>query len=252
MWRVLTALAGIGAALAGATAWADPPSAPPVPPAKPAPAAQPAPPSPALAFYPPAAMAAGMEGSAIISCARDAHLSLTGCALVSEIPVGQGFGAAALAMAAKSPPNPKVNYPAAAQAQAVKIQVRFALHPQPAVSPDLTEMAHTVIQPFIVSRPTQDQIKAAYPVRALDDQISGGAVIDCVVTREGRLATCEVAAERPSGYGFGAAALDVAKDFVLKPRVIDGEPVGDAQVRVPVAFSLQDPTAPLTIDTPKP
>jgi TonB family protein len=106
-----------------------------------------------------------------------------------------------------------------------------------------------VVQPSIVTRPTLDQLKAAYPVRALDDQISGGAVLDCLVSKQGALTRCAVVGERPDGYGFGAAALDVAKDYVLKPRVIDGDPVGDAEVRVPVAFTLQDPTAPLTIPT---
>jgi TonB family protein len=225
--------------------------------ADPAPQSQPAqtqpaqpPPSPTLGFYPPAAKAAGVEGEAIISCGRDVHLALVGCTLVSEIPVGQGFGAAALAMAAKSPANPKVTFPDAAKSPPAKYQVRFSLHP-PSVTPDLTAMAHTVVQPSIVTRPSHDQIKAAYPVRALDDQVAGGAVLDCLVTKAGALTGCQVAAERPTDYGFGAAALDVSKDFVLKPRVIDGEPVDGAEVRVGVAFTLQDPSAPLTIDTPQ-
>jgi hypothetical protein len=245
-------LACVGAM--AASAFADPPAKPAAtaaPAAPPTPPAQPPPPSPLLAYYPPAARAAGMEGEAIISCARDVHLALANCTLVSEIPAGQGFGAAALALAAKSPQNPKVTYPPAAQAPPAKIEVRFGLHP-PGVTPDLTQMAHTVVQPSIVTRPSADQIKAAYPVRALDDQVAGGAMLDCLVTAMGGLTGCQVAAERPSGYGFGAAALDVTKDFVMKPRVIDGEPVNGAEVRLAVTFGAQDSTAPLTIDTPPP
>ncbi|MBV9995458.1 MAG: hypothetical protein JO127_09610 [Caulobacteraceae bacterium] len=78
-------------------------------------AADPAQPSPAatsadiLAYYPPAAKAAGIPGSAILDCARTEHGGLTGCTLVSEDPKGHGFGDAALAMSAKAVESPQVD-----------------------------------------------------------------------------------------------------------------------------------------------
>src|SRR5947209_581694 len=111
----LAALGLAGVLVAGA-ALADPPV--PSPPSAHPPSAEP--PSAAalaaqqqaavLAFYPPAARAAGIEGQATIRCTRNAHMAMQACTLVSETPAGQGFGAAALAMAARSPDNPKLDF----------------------------------------------------------------------------------------------------------------------------------------------
>ena len=213
--------------------------------AAPAPAAQP---DPAMAFYPAAARAAGVEGQAIIRCSRDEHLALVNCSLVSEAPTGQGFGAAALAMAAQSKDNPKVDLPELKTEASADTVVRFSLHP-PGVTPDITLMAHAMISPKILTKPTPAQIQAAYPVRALSDQVEGGAIMDCSVTDKGELQACRVAREVPSGYGFGQAAVDLAADFKLSPAQIDGEVVGGAAVRITVPFRSEDPTAPLSLDT---
>lgn len=238
-------------ALAGAFAWA-PALADPPPPASPAPMAAPnAAAAAVLAFYPPAAKAAGVEGQAVISCGHNAHLALKGCTVVSETPPGQGFGQAALAMAAQSPDNPKLNFADEAAKPPEQLTVAFYLHP-PSIAPDITRMGHTLSNPTIVTKPTVAQIQAAYPERALSNQVEGGAIIDCIVMQDGKLARCEVAGEFPSGFGFGQAALDLAVDFVMKPRMLDGDPVSGAPARLGVRFSTNDPTAPLSLDTKKP
>jgi len=227
---------------------ADPPAAHAAPPAHaaaPAPAAQP---DPVLAFYPAAARAAGVEGQATIRCSRDEHLALVGCSLVSETPTGQGFGAAALAMAAQSPDNPKVDLPELKTEASADTLLRFSLHP-PGITPDITLMAHTMSPPKILTKPTPAQIQAAYPVRALSDQVEGGAVMVCAVTDKGELQACRLDREEPSGYGFGQAALDLAVDFKLTPAQIDGEVVSGAAVHINVPFRSEDPTAPLSLDT---
>lgn len=247
-------LAGLGfAGVLAATAWAAPTlAAPAAPQAGPPQAAQP--PSAAdavLAFYPPAAKAAGVEGSAVIRCGHDEHLAVKDCVLVSETPAGQGFGAAALAMAARAPDNPKLDFPDEPAKPPQEVEIRFSLRP-PAISPDVTRMAHTIGQPAIVTKPTTAQIQAAYPVRALDNQIEGDAFMDCVVMVDGKLTGCRIAGESPTGFGFGQAALDLAADYQLKPRYLDGEPNGGAQVRLGVRFSTADPTAPLTLGVKPP
>ena len=254
-WVAVLSLAGVLAAASLAHAQTDAPPAAPLPASAPPPAA-PSPghvnlTDPVLAFYPAAARAAGVEGQAVIHCKRDEHLALTACTLVSEDPAGQGFGAAALAMAAKSPPNPRLLLKDAAAEPAADTTIRFTLRP-PFVTPDVTRMAHIVKSASIVSKPTNAQVQAAYPPRALDNQIQGGAVIECVVTPSGKLAECHVYDEQPTGYGFGQAALDLAGDFVLKPRLIDGEAVGGSPVRIGVAFSSNDPAAPLSLPAAAP
>jgi hypothetical protein len=251
-WVAVLGLAGVLAAASLASAQTD--ASPAAPQA--APPAAPAPghvnlTDPVLAFYPAAARAAGVEGQAVIHCKRDEHLALTGCALVSEDPAGQGFGAAALAMAAKSAPNPRLLLKDAAAEPAADTTIKFTLRP-PFITPDVTRMAHIVKSASIVSKPTNAQVQAAYPPRALDNQIQGGAVIECVVMTTGKLAECHVYDEQPTGYGFGQAALDLAGDFVLKPRLIDGEAVGGAPVRIGVAFSSNDPAAPLSLPAAPP
>lgn len=248
MIRVLAVAAGLAVsplAVAAAPSVAAPPT-PPSPAT--APASATAQPSAALAYYPAAARAAGLEGEAKLHCDRDARLGLRSCQLVSETPAGQGFGAAALALAALSPDNPKVDLPDAASHPPLDVTLRFSLHP-PAITPDLTQMGHLVTQPSLLAKPTRAQIEAAYPVRAFSDGVDGAAVIDCLVTAKGALASCRLVDERPTGYGFGAAALDLAADYTLKPRLLDGEAIAGAEVQVPVRFQAQDPSAPLELKT---
>jgi TonB family protein len=201
-----------------------------------------------LVFYPIAARAAGVDGEATLRCARTLHLALTGCTIVSETPAGQGFGAAAMNMAAQSKDNPKLTLTDPQALAPQELTVHFQLRP-PRITPDITAMAHIVTAPEIVTKPTKAQIQAAYPVRALDDQVEGGAVIDCIVNEAGSLEGCRVGAENPPGYGFGQAAVDLAGDFVMKPGRFDGDPVGGRPVRISVAFTTPDPTAPLSLGT---
>ncbi|HEY1752207.1 MAG TPA: hypothetical protein VGG29_13175 [Caulobacteraceae bacterium] len=207
---------------------------------------QPQPDNTFLVFYPTAARAAGVEGEATLRCGRTEHLALVGCVLVSETPDGQGFGAAALNMAAQSKENPKLAVTDPKVLAPQPLTVRFTLRP-PRISPDITAMSHAVAEPQIVTQPTKAQIQAAYPVRALSDQVQGGAVIDCLVSVGGGLEACRVGAESPAGYGFGQAAVDLAGDFKMKPGELDGDPVGGRPVRISVGFTTADPTAPLTL-----
>ena len=261
MRNSLAALGFVGM-LAAAPAFAAPTAAAPQPapaapsapaPAKPAPAAQPAPNAAeaALVFYPTAARAAGIEGSATIRCGHNEHLAVKGCVLVSESPAGQGFGAAALAMAAQAPDNPKLNFPDEPAKPPAEVTIRFTLRP-PAISPDITRMAHTVSQPGVVTKPTAAQIQAAYPERALDNQIEGAAAMDCTVMADGKLTGCRIAGEAPAGFGFGQATLDLAGDFMMRPRAVDGEAVSGATVRVGINFTTTDPSAPLTLGVKPP
>jgi TonB family protein len=234
---------GLFGAVAGSlVARAAPPST------APAQAAAPEAPDPVMAFYPAGAKAAGVEGQAIIRCRRDEHLKMVGCSLVSETPSGQGFGAAALAMAAQSQPNLKLNLPDEKAAPPAETAIRFTLHP-PTISPDITQVTHMLSQPSVINQPTRAQIMAAYPVRALSDGLEGRAAMVCEVTEKGGLSGCRVAAESPSGYGFGQAAIDLAGDYLVSPAKLDGEPIPNRPVQVRVAFTIADPDAPLTLDT---
>ena len=150
-------------------------------------------------------------------------------------------------MAAQSPDNPKLDYADEAAKPAQDLTIRCTQHPPVDRHPDISRMAHIRVDPKIVAQPTPAQIMAAYPERALSDQIEGVAAIECAVSPEGKLARCQLSTEQPGGYGFGQAALELAADWLLKPRLIDGDPVGTAKVRVGVHFVPGDPTAPLSL-----
>jgi TonB family protein len=191
---------------------------------------------PVLAYYPKPALAAGADGEATLNCARNAHLALRDCTLSSESPPGQGFGAAALAMAAKSPDNPKLNIDEPTLTAAKPITVRFSAHP-PAIDPDLTQMAHVMKAPQVASRPSAEVLHLYYPERAYRAGIAGGAQIHCQVTRGGRLTGCATVREAPQGQDFGAAARLVAqREYRMTPMLYDGEPSDGGETDLAIEF----------------
>ena len=208
-------------------------------PARADPPARTAAPDPPLADYPKGALAAGVEGEATLRCARNAHLALTNCVLVSESPPGQGFGDAALAMAARSPDNPKLNVTEPALTAAAPVTVRFRLHP-PSIDPDLADMAHVLKAPKIAYLPSNEVMARYWPDRDLRAGISGTGRIHCRVTRQGRLTDCTVLEETPQGHDFGAAASLVAeREYRLTPQLYDGQPSDDGEANLSIEFAAR-------------
>ena len=193
----------------------------------------------ALAFYPAPARAAHVSGEATLRCARNAHLALEDCALVSESPGGQGFGAAALAMAARSPDNPDLNVADAALLAPSPITVRFAWS-LPSIDPDLTEMAHVVKRPQVVQQPTPARVMLYYPIKAMDARIGGSVTVHCRVRSDGKLADCTVVKESPTGQNFGAAASLVAeREYRMTPMLYDGKPTDVGEADLTIGFGVK-------------
>ena len=90
-------------------------------------------------------------------------------------------------------------------------------------------------------RPTGEDLRRVYPPAARRHGIEGKAWIECKVTKEGDLADCQVLAETPPGVGFGAAALQMAGAFNMRPPTKDGRPVEGGVVRIPLMFRLPRP-----------
>jgi len=81
-----------------------------------------------------------------------------------------------------------------------------------------------------------DEMARVYPIRARDLNMSGRAVIHCVLTEVGGVDGCKVVSEEPQGFGFGDAAVQLSKSFRMKAKTENGKPVAGAGITIPVAF----------------
>ncbi len=197
-----------------------------------------------LAYYPKAALAAGIEGQAEITCLHDLHRALKHCVLDSEDPAGQGFGAAALALAAQSPENPWARIDTAEADVPETLTVAFHQNPT-AITPDLLEPRATpILRPSWSRLPTPQQMQRVYPDRAERMSIEGHATLECWVDNTDALTGCVVTEETPADQGFGAAALKLSHAFILTPAGPDGRLVAGGRIVLPIRFDIPKPWTP--------
>lgn len=90
--------------------------------------------------------------------------------------------------------------------------------------------------PRIIRGPSQGQIRAAHPPAAMRRRQSGEADIHCLIRLDTRLERCRITGERPSGQGFGQAALGVMDAYRFRPPTENGQPQAGQGVTVTVRF----------------
>lgn len=98
-------------------------------------------------------------------------------------------------------------------------------------------------------KPSGDEMAHVYPQAAADKGLSGRATISCYVRLDGTLRDCKVLSEKPVGFGFGEAAIELSQSFEMYPGIRDGVPQ-ESTVRIPIAFSLPEPEA--VVERPEP
>jgi TonB family protein len=178
-------------------------------------------PEDAQAVYPKAAAEKRLEGRATLKCGVNGEGFLKDCASIAEEPAGQGFGAAAMAIAPKFQMAKVAKDGMPVAGGVVRIPIRFANPAQ--------------MQPGFRRMPSTDDMAKAYPEKALKRNVGGLAVIDCGVATDGNLYDCALSSETPVNYDFGQAALQLAPLFNLEPRTKNGKPVRYA-VSIPIKF----------------
>lgn len=97
---------------------------------------------------------------------------------------------------------------------------------------------HIITAPRFKRVPDGAAFARFYPQRAQRAHVTGEVALQCAVTDDGGLVDCEVLAEDPANYGFGAAALAMTGLFVLEPKTLDGRPVSGGLFRTRIKFAL--------------
>lgn len=87
-----------------------------------------------------------------------------------------------------------------------------------------------------IYKPSLPDFRRHWPVEAARRRITGYVTLSCVVPRPGRPRSCRVVSERPSGFGFGRAAVAISPLFRIRPVFRDADVV-TLPVMVPVVFA---------------
>lgn len=118
------------------------------------------------------------------------------------------------------------------------------LDPSPATGPltptDLLGDSPASTQPVEISNPfwlrRPHDLDRFYPAHAIARGIEGRATLDCQVSITGAL-SCTLVSETPAGWGFGEAALRMAREYSMQPAMRGGAPVaGHYRMNVPFAL----------------
>jgi TonB family protein len=139
-----------------------------------------------------------------------------------DTAVGEG---APPPVAERAKPEPEEEKPVAEEPDEVDV-VEFP--PAPPANFDLSDVRW-------VRAPGARDFARHYPERALEQEQSGRVVLDCVASASGSL-SCSIAEEDPRGWGFGAAAMSIARQARIEPTAADGSSVAGRHVRLPLSF----------------
>ena len=91
--------------------------------------------------------------------------------------------------------------------------------------------------PWSEKAPKAQDYRATYPRLAWIQGIDGRVTLLCVIQRDRRL-LCQIESETPAGMGFGAAALQVAQQFVVRPVEEDPRLLMGSAIRIPIRYEV--------------
>lgn len=140
----------------------------------------------------------------------------------------------------KPPPSVREPPPPQTPAQPAPIETSIAVNPEAPPTHSLLPFAPPLGPPEITNprwlrRPAD--LSAYYPRRAIPREVEGEVVLDCRVLTTGDL-NCNIVSETPPSWGFGQAALRIARDHRMAPAMQNGVPV-EGRYRMRVPFQLR-------------
>jgi len=168
-------------------------------------------------------------GYAILRCRVKLDGLLTNCRTFVNGPDDGAFKPAARKLADDFKLSVADYDPADLKGASVDIPIAFVAPGKP--TPKLTS-------PQWVRTLDPAALAAVYPSKAAAAGISrGSGVVRCRATHDGRLADCQVVSEDPVGLGFGEAGLKAADGIAMNPWTLDGAPVDDAVIELPITLA---------------
>lgn len=172
----------------------------------------------------------GATGFVVAHCRVRADGRLSSCRVATETPRKQGFGEAAVKLAAEFRLEPGILARAPKRDEPVEVEVPIRLSPPGAAR---TVKAPSWLQGF----DTQAAQKLFPPEAAAKGLTSGRGVARCVVATDGRLTTCAPEGGDPGGFSDVAAKL--AGAMRMNPWSADARPVDGATVYVGIRLNLK-------------
>lgn len=186
-----------------------------------------------LMVYPVDALEKGVSGKAVVACIVTVHGTLNRCRIEGEEPAGMHFGAAAVALTPQMLMKPGMRDGKPVEAT-VRVPVNFTTSGRAEVPPGDRILANV----RWLTAPTYEQVAEAYPKSAKGKRVAGFALLRCTFGGEGRLGSCDVAKEHPTGMGFGAAATTLRSHFT-GPSETGERTTRGFVVDVPVTFATE-------------
>jgi protein TonB len=89
------------------------------------------------------------------------------------------------------------------------------------------------------TRANASQFSAVYPQAARGASVAGRVQLNCAIQSD-RSAACQIVGETPAGYGFGDAALRVARYYRARATLDDGTTSVGAQAALNITFRPSD------------
>lgn len=143
-----------------------------------------------------------------------------------------GMGAEATASA---PVNAEVRASAWQQTEQWQCSITYGMSASAPIPADLPQSS--IENWEWIMRPEARDFARYYPTRAMEVSRPGHVILICTVAADGTV-TCSAGYENPTGWGFGEAALRIARHFRIAPQTTDGTPTAGATIRVPIRFQV--------------
>jgi TonB family protein len=156
---------------------------------------------------------------AVVRCHVNTVGNLSGCETLNETPAASGFAAAVAELAPLYRLKPD-SMKAMARNGVITMSVDTFSHDTP---------------PNWIRKPTARDLYGVWPPAAQRTGMGGWAVVSCLANAKGVLLDCIPLDEFPAGAGFGAAAVALTPQFLMKPAMLKGQPVASV-INIPINF----------------